>query len=47
MKPGERRPATAEAKTLLRVAARDCKTFELLRDIAEALPASGCKGEHK
>ena len=42
MKPGERKPATAEAKTLLRVAARDCKTFELLRDIPEAPLPSVC-----
>ena len=42
MKPGERKPATAEANTLLRVAARDCKTFELLRDIAEAPLPSVC-----
>ncbi len=42
MKPDERKPATDEAKTLLRVAARDCKTFELLRDIAEAPFSSIC-----
>ncbi len=38
----ERKPATQEAKTLLRIAARDRKTFELLRDISEAPLSSVC-----
>ncbi|WP_337287050.1 nucleotidyltransferase domain-containing protein [Candidatus Methylomirabilis sp.] len=42
MKPDERKPATVEAKTLLRMAARDYKTFKLLRDIAEAPLSSIC-----
>lgn len=40
MKPRERKPATPEAGMLLRVAVRDRKTFDLLRDIAEAPLAS-------
>lgn len=42
MKPGERKPATPEGKTLLRIAARDRKTFDLLRGIPEAPLPSIC-----
>ncbi|MBI4383519.1 MAG: HEPN domain-containing protein [Nitrospinae bacterium] len=42
MNPPERIPATPEARVLLRVAARDRKTFELLRKLPDAPLASMC-----